>query len=180
MGQNKRGKNGQIFCNLPEEITREARWLVFYKRDKLSFNQNLRGNLPPIDEYLFKVRVNNISNFDRQVDRTTRDYNRFSKIKIEEKFFPIKIRDIDELMKWERKNAYVVLLVTNDDIQVFGNHIEPMSFRVEDAVRDDATGLDAYNLIVEGSTTVPVRFALLPEELKAKYFKVLFFVNPLE
>lgn len=153
----------KIYCNQPETQTREARWLVFFDKDKLTFNQNLKGELPPMEDFLFKVRVNVVSKFGRKTNRKQKAFNPYIDVKLVEAFFPVKSNDIKELEGFEQRKAYVVLLITNDDIQVFGNELEPMSFRIEDKVADNGSGVDHHLLIVEGATTIKTKRASLSD-----------------
>lgn len=166
------------FCNLPETITRESRWVLFFHRKKLSYNQNLRGYIPNLEDYIFKVRVNDVRKFNRKIDHKEKDFNPYINIGIDLRFFPINSEDIKLLQGFERRNHYVVILLSNDDLQCYGNDREPMSFRIEDKIVDNASGADAYRLIIEGATTIKTKRLILPEKAKNQLFKVLLYLPP--
>lgn len=170
----------RIFCNRTERDIREVRWLAFYDKSKLSFNDHLRGRFPPPDDYLFKVRVQNVREFKRSVSRKLQDNNRYEDIHLTAAYFAISSDDIRRLRVFEKTNAYVVILATNTDLQCFGNVRESFSFYIEDRLRENGDGNDVYNIHTTGKTTVRLQTDLLPEVALKEYFKVLLFGMPIK
>lgn len=168
------------FCNIPEIITRAAISLLFFDKDKFTFNQNLKGEFPNVNDYLFSIRIQDVKGFKRDVSFKEKNRNRYTEIKIVADYFPVKNKDFNKLQRFEKKNAYVVVLVTNDDLQVFGNDEEPMTFRIDDKIKDNSSGDDYYEMIVEGATTVRPQQSIILDERKKQFFKVLLYATPIE
>ncbi|MRI64548.1 hypothetical protein EDM00_11210 [Ornithobacterium rhinotracheale] len=174
------GEKNAFFCNIPEEKTRAARWLVLLDKSVLTYNQNYNGRFPAIENYLLKVRINTDHTIKRAVSYKEKNFNRYHDIKIVSQFYPIASNEIVEIRRFVKKNAYIGVLITNDDFQVLGNSSEPMSFRIDDKIKDNASGNDYYELIIEGKTTVYPTINKLPEDkIKKQLFKVLLFGNPM-
>lgn len=170
----------KVFCNRPERDTREARWLMFFDKSKLSFNDHLRGRFPDPEDYLFRVRVQDIPGFQRKVARKLQEKIRYEDVQLGLTYFPISNKEIEKLQKHEKTNAYVVVLATNTELQCFGNAREPMSFHIEDGIRDNGSGSDGFLLVVQGTTSVKLKTDLLPESVIESFFKVLLYGMPLK
>ncbi|MDO5510228.1 MAG: hypothetical protein Q4F57_06000 [Weeksellaceae bacterium] len=171
--------DGINFCNRAELNTREASWLVFYAAHKFTYNNNLRGVLPAAHDYDFKVRVNDVSSFVRDIKSEKREHNHYYAVRITARYYPIADKQLAELQALQADNAYVVLLITNSDAQVFGNAREPMSMHVHDHVRDDGSGQDYHVLEIAGDTTMRPAKQELGEVVAPRYFKVLLYTNPI-
>lgn len=178
-GYQAQEREQKTFCNKTEIITREARWLLFFKKEALTYNEAYRGVFPEVENYAFRVRVQDVKKFSRKVKNKNQHKNHYKNISIKASYFPINSRDIDNLQGREADNEYIVVLVSNDDMQCFGNHREPMGLKVEDGVRDNGSGKDIYTLVIEGDTTIKRQKQQLPEELQRQYFKVLLYGNPI-
>lgn len=166
------------FCNRTETNVREANWLLIYEKSRLTFNQNFRGEFPDPNDYLFRVRVQDVRGFNRSFRNRFRDHNRFREIAIQAEYFTLDKAEIKQLQAFAKTNAYVIVLVTNEDLQVFGNHRQGVSFDIEDNISDNASGNDSYVISLIGNTTVNVNFGILPEQIQNEFFKVLLYASP--
>lgn len=180
MSSNLISEKPYTFCNDPDDITREGTWLIFYNKVKFTYNQNLKGQFPEADNYDFKVKIATLDNYKRALTLKSKDYNRYTQVKLSVDYYSFNKEEIKKLKDKQERNAYVLVLVSNQDRMVVGNHREPMSLEVQDNIKDNGKGKDAYTLRINGKTTVRVRQEKLPEAVTSKFFSVLLYTNPIK
>lgn len=163
-----------MLCNLPENFTREARYLLIYEASALSFNQNFKGEKPVAGTQLLKIAINPYA-FSRQISLKNKDKNDYFDIKIQFSFFDLSFEKKQQLYNFHKKRKFVVVLASNAEIITLGNDREPISISVEDNIQDNASGKDSFEITLTGQTII------FPQQSKiTEPFRVLLFTPPLE
>ena len=162
-------------CNLPENFTREIRYILIYDAATYRFSQALRGDQPAPEGYLLKVYLHHPSPYSRTLTIKEQNHNDYTEVKITFPIYDLSRESRALLQGYHRKRKYTVALVSEQEILTLGNHREPFTLTVQDHTLDNGTGKDILQCTLSGQTIVrPTTTRNTPR------FKVLFFVPPIQ
>lgn len=162
-------------CNLPEDFTREIRYVLIFDAQNFTFNQNFKGLTPSENQFLLKISLQNPANYSRKIDIKTQNDNDYYDIKISAPVYDISKENRLQLINFHKKRKYVVALVSAQEMLVLGNHREPLTLSVDDNIKDDGSGKDFFNVNITGQTIVFPTLSKITEK-----FRVLLFLPPLK
>lgn len=162
-------------CNLPEDFTREIRYLLLYDAKNFTFNQNLKGLVPPADNFLLKIFLHNASSYGRNIDIKQENDNDYFDIKITFPIFDVSRSSRMQLFDFHKKRKYVAVLVSQQETLALGNHREPLTLTVDDHIKDNGSGKDSLNITLRGQSIIFPTIGKITEK-----FRVLFFLPPMK
>lgn len=140
--------------NKLENFVREIRNIEIYQSSALSFSDNMKGNLPNADDlqYVFKV---NPEDFERKLPTKRQDGNNYFEVDVNFPLLAMTKTNRDSLYEKFNRKGFCVVLVSNTESIVLGNDREPLRIDFLDAIKDNASGDDQFNISVTGKTIIP-------------------------
>ena len=140
--------------NKLENFVREIRNIEIYQSSALSFSDNMKGNLPNADDlqYVFKV---NPEDFERKLPTKRQDGNNYFEVDVNFPLLAMTKTNRDSLYEKFNRKGFCVVLVSNTESMVLGNDREPLGIDFLDAIKDNASGNDQFNISVTGKTIIP-------------------------
>ncbi|CAA0170706.1 conserved hypothetical protein [Tenacibaculum maritimum] len=163
----------ETLCNTPEEFTREISHLFIYDASILSFNENYKGQYPPVDKHLLKIPVQTIDTYKRKFSLKRQNKNKYFKIDIAVEFYDLTFENRELLYSYDNDRKYLVVAVSNKEMMVLGNNRERLSIDIIDKINDNGKGKDHFLIRVTGETII---FPMLRKVTEP--FRVLFFAHP--
>ena len=140
--------------NKLENFVREIRNIEIYQSSALSFSDNMKGNLPNADDlqYVFKV---NPEDFERKLPTKRQDGNNYFEVDVNFPLLAMTKTNRESLYEKFNRKGFCVVLVSNTESMVLGNDREPLGIDFLDAIKDNASGNDQFNISVTGKTIIP-------------------------
>lgn len=140
--------------NKLENFVREIRNIKIYQSSALSFSDNMKGNLPNADDlqYVFKV---NPEDFERKLPTKRQDGNNYFEVDVNFPLLAMTKANRNSLYEKFNRKGFCMVLVSNTESMVLGNDREPLGIDFLDAIKDNASGNDQFNISVTGKTIIP-------------------------
>ena len=164
----------QEYCNIPEGFIRELKGILIYDSAAITYEDQFAHQFPKVADSLYQFRVVP-GEHSRSVPTKQKEGNFFFSPDISLSLVDMDISSRNIWYeKFNRKNSFAVILVSNTEMMMLGNDRFPLSISISDAMRDDGSGNDSFQLNIYGDTILYPRLYKIVDR-----FKVIFFIPPL-
>ncbi|MDR2205774.1 MAG: hypothetical protein LBE36_06440 [Flavobacteriaceae bacterium] len=141
------------FNNKSETFFREIRKIEIYKSETVQYIDNYNGVFPNSNTALYVFDVVPDS-FSREIKRKKTADNYYHEINIEFPLLKIDTANVGKYQSYFNDKKFAVILISNTEKTLLGNHREPLTIEIFDEKTDDNSGNDKYILSITGETII--------------------------
>lgn len=143
----------EYFKNQSESFFREVRSIEIYKASDVQYINVFNGIFPDPKIALYKFDIVP-ENYSRNISTKTQNGNYFTDIDVSFPLLDMSKTTVDKCYKFFNKKKFAIVLNSNTEKLLLGNHKEKLKVEFIDNKKDDNSGNDEYTIAVSGDTII--------------------------
>lgn len=140
--------------NTQEDFVREIRTIAIYPSSAITFQQNMEGTPPNIDDVLYASKVNP-EDYERKLPTKRKEGNNYYEVDINYPLLRMNKEFRAAFYENFNKKGFAAVLHSNTEMMILGNDREPLSIDFIDGIKDNGSGNDQFNINITGNTIIP-------------------------
>lgn len=148
------------FKNEAESFFREVRSIEIYAASGIKYINVFNGIFPDPNTALCKFDIVPES-YSRGISTKTQNGNYFTDIDVSFPLLDMSKTTVDKCYKYFNKKKFAIVLNSNTEKMLLGNHKEKLKIEFIDNKKDDNSGNDEYTIAVSGDTIIKPQIQLL-------------------